>query len=487
MGIVHRLENNKQENLEDGFPDSSVFKLNSESGTETLRMRVYAFKKGADRRYLDREGVVFSINGQAHGRLPRTLFSRAAVKLGRIGRSIFIYIDCSDLSARARELLFMPSRDRLRSGTLRGQLERTIERIVSKHDGLRALSEQRAREEIEERTKDNAQLQSALETIIRRSPTLASLLVMGQRIRNPLKAREVAEENKTWTGKRYPTVFKFPQVEYGKKYERSLPMDNRCRLILDTDAENTYFSRDEYPGGSTVRLITGQKAFENYGHDISLRNGRANVTLEMPDALVVGDKVQVEITISDGTLAEPFENKAEISITPAASSGGGSSNGIKPPSDQAGKGRNQPAGLGMPDVVPVAKEKWSDHDMNEFSVCRVVLDQTDDENQDKLTFYVNIDNSYLLSEQKASSSAADIAKHQFVHGSVLIGMAIIYDDKKSKPADDNASQVPDQDISVEDTVKNVTRAMGPFLVPLIGALGNVTLEDLTLAGVGDDE
>ena len=41
-----------------------------------MKARIYAFKEDKAGTYLKGEGVIFTINGQAHGHLPKSIFSR---------------------------------------------------------------------------------------------------------------------------------------------------------------------------------------------------------------------------------------------------------------------------------------------------------------------------------------------------------------------------------------------------------------------------
>ena len=75
------------------------------------------------------------MNGQTHGAIPKTFFSRSAVKMGRLAKSLLIVVECSNLSVDAREDLFMNSRDRLSGHELRKAIEESLEDLISKHPG----------------------------------------------------------------------------------------------------------------------------------------------------------------------------------------------------------------------------------------------------------------------------------------------------------------------------------------------------------------
>jgi hypothetical protein len=99
-GLVVRLEDGRGDNLECGFPLSAELRaLNM-----NMRARIYAFQEESATTYLADEGVIFVINGQGHGYLPKSIFSRPRqVGLPRLKDSLLVLVDCSELAARRRE------------------------------------------------------------------------------------------------------------------------------------------------------------------------------------------------------------------------------------------------------------------------------------------------------------------------------------------------------------------------------------------------
>ncbi len=75
-GLTTRVEIDRNENLESNFPTSSNISVDGVS----LKMDIYAFRKrdkgSAKEKYAKSEGVVFTVNGQAHGFLSKDFFSR---------------------------------------------------------------------------------------------------------------------------------------------------------------------------------------------------------------------------------------------------------------------------------------------------------------------------------------------------------------------------------------------------------------------------
>ena len=140
-GLSVRLSDNRGNNLEEGFPTSNPFTINGEA----MAAEVYAFKRGRADTYRQREGIIFAVNGQTHGSLTRRFFARTSVGMGRLEDSILILVDCTNISGRKREDLFMNSRDRMEQGEFLHAIEKQIESILKEHSSLRELRERRRR------------------------------------------------------------------------------------------------------------------------------------------------------------------------------------------------------------------------------------------------------------------------------------------------------------------------------------------------------
>lgn len=203
-GLAVRLDEDRRDNLEPGFADPPSATLQVQN--RSMKASIFAFKKGQADNYVRDEGIIFTINGQTHAHLPRSFFSRKAVGMSYLADSLLVILDCSDFDGRSREDLFMNSRDRLRSGELRSQIERMLEDIIKNHQGLRELRERRRREEIDSKLGDSKPLADVIEDILKKYPTLSKLFIDGARIPNPFKIK-VAKPDEIYEGMKFPTYF----------------------------------------------------------------------------------------------------------------------------------------------------------------------------------------------------------------------------------------------------------------------------------------
>ena len=147
-----------------------------------MKAVTFAFKKGKADTYKSNEGIIFTVNGQTHGHLPTSFFRRQNVGMSYLRDSILVAVDCSEIGARARDELFMNSRNRLAHCDLRNELEKELERILRTHSGLCDLRERRRREEVEARVAEDKPLEEVLRNLLNTNPSLALLLRDGRRM-----------------------------------------------------------------------------------------------------------------------------------------------------------------------------------------------------------------------------------------------------------------------------------------------------------------
>jgi hypothetical protein len=460
-GLHVRLEEDKRDNLEEGFPTPHEFKV----AGEAMLASIYAFRKGGADKYRKSEGIIFTINGQTHGILSQRFFTRNAVRMSYLADSLLVIVECDDISGRTREDLFMNSRDRLRSGDLRSLIERRLEEILREHPGLRELRERRRREVVEDRLADARPLRDILGDILKKSPALSALFITGSDLGNPFRSRLVGEKPK-FEGEPHPTYFRLQQGEEHKDCHFNL----RFRVQFETDVVNDYFGRDSYPGRFTLH-INGQPSDD---YVLNLWNGVATLTISLPPGVESGDDLYCECWIEDKTLIEPFYNTFTRHVIGPITVRKGQPGQRQPPAGNGDGNRKAPEGLSMPEVFEVREERWADHGFDKYSALKVV--GTGDGGYD---FFVNVDNVYLRSEIKsARSSDPRVLEARFKFSLVLIGLALLkehQENEKDSPDRAQGEQVLSE--SVETRIFDTARAIAPVLLPLIDTLGALDIEE----------
>ncbi len=458
-GIRVRLFDPEHQALETGFPSSFEMRVDGQpiSGTKY----VFKGKQTADQ-YRTDEGIICIVNGQAHGYLPRDFFRRKAVGLSYIADSLLILADCSDFENRAREDLFMASRDRLSRNPIRYSLEEELTAALRADPGLRELNTRRRQEQLAEALADDKPMAEALERILLASPTLADLFLEGKRITSPFRTKDVGKQDE-FTGRRFPTYFKFENLEYGEDLRRDCHINRRCRIIFVTDANNDYFDRSVQSGEFRLMELTDEKPEEDYGnYSLNLQNGRAILNLTLPKGAAVASTFSFEAVLTDPSRVEPFRNCFELSILTGAEKTKGSAKRKKPPSKEDGKEQEAPSGIQLPEIKEVREDEYARFGFTERTALTVKFSGESEGKSDVYDFFVNMDNVYLKHELKYTRLEPELVQQQFKIGVVLLGLALIHSRKNNDRG--NASET---EPAIEVQVENITRAVAPILLPLI--------------------
>lgn len=515
VGLTARLTENRGDNLEADYPTSAPFRVHGQEMTATI----YAFKGDKAESYRTNEGIIFTINGQTHGSFPKTFFSRSAVKMGRLAKSLLVVVECSKLSVDAREDLFMNSRDRLSGHELRKAIDEALEDLISRHPGLRELRERRRSDEVAERLEDSKPLEDVLKSILKSSPTLEKLFLLGQRLSRPHKSGSPGDHEGggqgsedgvgEFHGKQYPTFFRFYKKKDGEMLSRAAEYGRRCRIKFNTDVANDYFSRDAYPGRYNVEVIGGALEGTELDNTLTLHNGVANWSVSIPeDDVKVGDVLTIQCTVSDDAIPEPLVNVAKLRIvkqstggngdgdresrTGADESGVGGSGSDGTGGTQGNEGPPKPSGIEMPKILKVREgdEPWTEHGFDEGTACKIIEDgqaHGPDDNRSVYSFYVNVSNIALRTDMKHGADDVALKEAKFIYGNVLVGLALIHQHRNRAPASASADEQSDS-TTIESVVDRTTRALAPFLVPMIDYLGALTADEAAgLAQAGDEE
>lgn len=512
VGLRERLESSRWDNIEPGYPASLTLNVQG----QPMTARIYAFKDNNADRYRADQGVVFTINGQTHGWFPKSFFERKHVKMGRLAKALLIVVDASDISVDARADLFKNSRDRLSGGELRRDIEEELESQIANHPGLRELRERRRREEVAEKLDEAKPLEDVLRQIIKTSPSLSKLFLLGQRLSSPYRSGGVGKFGGSggdtagkgnFEGKKHPTYFRFDKLKKGETLERTSELGRRCRIRFVTDVDNEYFARDSYRGRYYVEVVDGVLAGRELTTSVNLYNGVANWSIAIPEEDVdIGDILFIKFVVEDDVLVEPFVNYARISMSDNAQhergkgsgrherSGGDSEKPGDAGSNKGKSGRNKegpPIGISMPNIHKVHRDGWSQYDFDEYSACTMIEENASDldDDQSVYEFYINIDNLYLQTDMKQGRNDPAIAEAKFIYGNVLIGLALIHDQKKAELSQNNSNnQSPEsEEEPIARRIEAVTRALSPFLVPMVEYLGGLESEEVyQLAQVGDE-
>lgn len=492
-GLVVRLEEGRGDSLEPNFPMS----VRIQAGGMKMTGKIYAFKENRASTYLRDEGVIFGINGQAHGYFPKTIFSRPKrVGLPRLKDSLLVLIDCSTLTARQREDLFMSSRDRLSKKPIRYDVERELEQMLREHKHLRRLQQERRAKDVDDKLSEEKPLEEVLNKVLRASPALQTIFLQGRRLSKPFdsgRGTERGEESgpekrdkndKPFEGRRHPQIFKIRNTEYGAMFRRNSEIGRRCRIDFETDVENEYFDRATDRG---MFELDNESGGPLPSFSLSLDDGIAHLNMSLPSDTEAGSQLKLRAIVNDSTLMEPFVNQFEITIQPKHGRARNKNRKKKKRHGSGGGEKSTQGGISLPSVIPVRTDddKWQKYKFTENTSCHVVSDPKEEYGKTVLdhTFFINVDNNALKTEMKYSRQDARLLEAKFKYGNVLLGLALLHaDDPSDNDYDDDESQ------SVQDQIRQVSDAVAPVLLPMIDQLSGLNESELEELGIlGEDE
>lgn len=457
VGLGARLERDTADNLE--FVPTSHILL-----PDTLRLpaRVYAFRRkpdgsSASEKFRGREGVLFVVNGQAHGSLDKLFFKRSKVGLSWVADDLLVLVDATRLPGRDREDLFMNSRDRLRDGEMKRDIEGALEECLHTHELLRELNDRRRTLALGKKLEQDSALADMLKDIVMRSPVLAALLVTGQRIPDAEHMRPAAPSRlDNFPNLTFPTYF----VLMKGNDRRVAHLGQRFKVQLETDVENRFFDRQIEPGTVTLRC-DGQQV----GCDPpNLMNGIGTLNLALPAWAKEGSALSYELDIdSPGNVVEPFHLQFERIVEgPIITKG--TTGGRKSPADPDEAGdRQTPSSRGLPEIVTVRRPDWGLYNFDAESA--LLVRESGSESYD---FFVNLDNKYLQAEVRNRRGQRESLEAQFKYGLALFGLAALQF-RRDHPEDSEGN--PDS----EQFIRGLSEAFAPFLIPMVDGLSTLAL------------
>lgn len=485
-GLINTLDDDVRSAKRDNVDWFDRFEMDVQGERFSCRIYLFKDKKAADA-YRKDEGVIFSYNGQSHAVFSKDFFRRSKVKQDYLWHSLLVFVDCSAISVRAHEKLFMANRTQLRDGELKRALEEELEDNLKNHQQLRALANERRARERAAQPPVSETFRTFLEEMVKKNPLLAAVLGAGLRISNPHKPVAVAAVETPWTGKRFPTRFHFKGSEPGVAISRDANLNSQVRIALETDAEDGYFSRAEEPGSFMLhQIVDGARVPAKNWKSPNLYRGMANFSLALPPEAAVGATLTYEAEITDPSRVEPFLNRFTLRVKPERLDQPHSPKGERPPrqpSSTPGADRQADGRLDIPEPMEVYEADWKTHDPPFNRHTAMVIKEPPSTNDTDAVvaydYFVNMDNLHLQLAQRAAPKRAAALKARFKHAMALIALALIQHDLMEKQkqlameeeeAEEEHRPAP---ANVRDRVAEVTAALAPFILPLIDGLAEV--------------
>lgn len=473
VGVLLKLQDRQDEQLEEGFPIHPSLTVDGQK----FNLSIYGFRqKQAESYFTASDGVLFSVNGQTHGKLARRFFRTKRVRLDYVANSLLVHVDCSDIDAQHQEELFMNSRDRLADSPFRRNLETRIEEYLGSNEKLKRFAESRREELLKDKTKDDKSFSDVMSKIIQKSPSLAKLLSKGNRIFDPTDLIPNSNIRGIFESKQFPTYFRFRKKREGTVLHRQCEQGRATRIVFDTDADNDYFFRAKDEGKSKLVCVLKESGERKdiADQDIDITDGIATLKVTLPDDIQAGETVSVCLEVSDITQTEPFINVAEIDVIPRQDNPRSPPSPPSPPTttegNAPGDGNKKFSNIDLPNARWLKEEEWEPQTANKFEKKSAVAitARPNDQGRQLYDFFLNEDNIFLKNELRKSDKTADLIKEQYRIGMVLVAMALI----KNSPDNEDGAEL-------ENTVAQTTEALAMMIVPIIRDISSIELNDVS--------
>ncbi len=464
-GLASRLDRHQESGeataMELGFPDRQTLRVEGQE----LVVTVYAFGLGTNkspkaRMYRSGDyGVVFSLNSQTQARKSWQFFHRKEVGLSLLSNSLLVHVDCTHLSPKTRDDLFMASRDRIADTGFSRILTTEISKALRDNPKLKELKERRTRE----LAAGSADAAKAAESVIRslydQDRDLLRFLLEGRRLPMP----SPPPEPEPFVGKRHPTFFRHVKNPADRHVHRQVVAGNSCTLTFHTDAVDDYFTRDFDPGNWDLRLIT--ELPPNVGNTwgmiesarMPLRGGNAQLTVMVRDA-EPGGAYRYKLIVNDETMLTRFANEFTLEFVDK-----------HPPPD---KPPTPPRHYKLPEMQPVKRADWDlmSPPFTETTSVRVHHSGTDKHQRDTYEWFWNEDNAALVSQTRRAARSrrageAELIRSTFYQAMLLTGVSALRTHERLHSQRETADHCNETDLgelpSAEDFVAHATSALAP--------------------------
>lgn len=402
--------------------------------------------QGSNPKY-PRGGVFFVVNGQLHSELDKGFIERRT-KLDYVAGTTIATVDCSVLPERIREDLFLGSRDRMRECDERERLCGAVADYLKEHPGLKELNARRRHQRMASAlsVEDTAKI---IQDIVRSDPSLAALFGKGKRITVP-RGPEIEKE--PFVGKRFPTYFTLAKEPAGGLVKHC-PRNRRPRVVFNTDAVNDYFSRASEPGRIE---LDGAPTIAS----IHLWEGRASLTLDLPERCTPGDLLNVSVSVTDLSRVEPFGSTFQIQVEPDAEPAP-----TGPPPPELGATFS-----GLPNIIEVRRDSWGAWRFTERSGLTLRVGTGAD--GEELDMAINLDNIYLRNERaRRGKMDPEVLDYWFKYGMCLLAVGMLFEQRRQESAIEEQSEDPAQETGQFDAIARASQGLAVTIIPVIAQLG----------------
>jgi len=283
---------------------------NSDIGRVNIEVTV--FKAGVEpREFIGERPVIFTINGQAQGWLPRRFISQD-LGFSMLRDYMLVHVDCTNILTSFRQDLFMASRDRLKESGSTEALKDKIVQNLKTNEILRDLNQKRKNQLMHESGEDRKVLEKILSNIpidkdllnlLKKNGDLSFLKRLGSSHEEHKNSKNDDGEKLPRPSKRFPSIFKIDlKKDINGKRVKSIPINGKGVIKFETDVVDEYLFRPDEKGDLQLQILNRKNNDTTGGK----KSGKANHVDDVIEITREGP--------SDGVIRITFEPKNDLSV-----------------------------------------------------------------------------------------------------------------------------------------------------------------------------
>lgn len=357
-----------------------------------IPITVYILSRDTDNpEFIKGKSVIYTLNGQTQGSEPKTFITH---ELGfrNLREYILVCVDCSFIGTKARQELFMASRDRLKQGKYYNELRDDIIALLKGDDDIKQMDQEYKGRAFRETGEDKDMIES-LFSQLKSNQDIKKMFSGNQGafsfFTKKIPQREQPEQRKKGDKKaekkklkRYPTIFKVKGFDTSKgDYVKAIKRGGKGRIILETDVENEFLSRS-YDNG-TLEITTldysnnggtggGYRLPSEDAQKLKVQaagpyNGEIQLIIEPKEEAEVGESIPLSIKM----ISTAGEQEVIVFIKVEKEA--------EPQKEKKPKTIEEPE-LALPKLIRVVQEgtaeeaTWAEYGMNADSIVKLTID-----------------------------------------------------------------------------------------------------------------
>ena len=359
--------------------------------------------------------VFHHVNGQVQFKETRSFLTNCGFQA--LGNKVVIFVDASKLKDGVRQEIWKGDRENIIETPMGERYKNAVKESIKNSPDLKKLRHEVINEEMKKVSEDSSR--HLVKELIKVDPNFKFLLdgstpkgisVGGAETPTDPKRRQDLKRNPTYI-----------ILKSRGDYDIRLPVNKGRPIVFDTDADDSFVSRDDNPGRLT---ISSEEMERKFSWRVNLRNGVLVLFLKPDrDQVSVGEQYKFKVCLeSDDTSHQPVCLGKEITITIAEKETQRRKNPNPRPSPPKPV-RPEAETVDLPPHILLTKNgkpvmnneattKWAD--FREFDCRETDGGYARDMGDGKFQYYINYDNVFFQAYLKGMKDGKSAAKQKYV-------------------------------------------------------------------------